>query len=40
MTELDAVDTMIDELFRFYKDFFDGINSFNRDFDNWTPYDN
>lgn len=31
--------TLDEGLFRFYKDFFDGINSFNRDFDNWTPYD-
>jgi hypothetical protein len=27
------------ELFDFYKDFFDGINGFTRDFDNWTPYE-
>lgn len=25
-------------LFEFYKEFFDGIHSFTRDFDNWTPY--
>ena len=32
--------TLSKELYGFYKDFFDGINSFNRDFDDWTPYDN
>lgn len=26
------------ELYRFYKDFFDGIKSFNKDYPNWTPY--
>lgn len=31
--------TIDKELYLFYKDFYDGINSFNRDFDNWTPYD-
>ena len=26
------------EIFGFYKAFFDGINSFTRDFDDWTPW--
>jgi hypothetical protein len=30
--------TVGDEVFRFYKDFFDGIKSFRRDFDTWTPW--
>lgn len=28
------------ELFTFYKEYFDAIKSFQRDFDNWTPYEN
>lgn len=27
------------ELFAFYKEYFDGIKSFNRDFDTWTPHE-
>jgi len=26
------------DIFKFYKDFFDGIKSYNRDFDKWEPY--
>lgn len=26
------------DIFEFYKSFYDGINSFNRDFDAWTPW--
>ena len=26
------------DLFDFYKEFYDGIKSFNRDFDDWTPW--
>jgi len=26
------------DLFAFYKEFFDGVHSFTRDFDDWTPY--
>jgi hypothetical protein len=25
-------------LFEFYKEYFDGIRSFNRSFDDWTPW--
>lgn len=27
------------EIFEFYKDFYDGIRSFNRDFDDWTKWE-
>lgn len=30
--------TFGDDLFDFYKGFFDGINSFTRDFDDWTRW--
>lgn len=30
--------TIDKELYLFYKDFFDGIKSFNRDFDEWIKY--
>lgn len=30
--------TIGEDVFRFYKEFFDGIKSFRRDFDNWTPW--
>lgn len=30
--------TVGEEVFRFYKDFFDGIKSFRRDFENWHPW--
>jgi hypothetical protein len=26
------------DVFEFYKDFFDGVKAFNRDFDDWTPW--
>lgn len=26
------------DIYRFYKEFFDNITSFNRDFDHWSPY--
>ena len=31
--------TVNTEVARFYKDFFDGIKGFNRDFDGWSPFD-
>lgn len=33
-----TVITINGDLARFYKDFFDGINSFARDFDDWAPH--
>ena len=33
-----TVITINGELARFYKEFFDGINSFSKDFDDWTPH--
>lgn len=30
--------TATTEAAKFYKDYYDGIVSFNRDFDDWTPY--
>lgn len=31
--------TINSDIPKFYKKFFDGIRSFNRDFDDWTPFD-
>ena len=33
-----TVITIGKDIYQFYKDYFDGINSFNRDFDNWKKY--